>query len=212
VGASESASEDAASASQFVDIKDKHDEGPDGRRMSVSARHEAVLADGRRVVLLDDRGWTGELRVAEGGTVVALPGIWAHEAVEEIERTARFVVGPDEPFEGRTQAEMEASHWDSAMARPPQGVVHARHGRRREVPPFSGRHGASAPARAGGNHGGGDIAARREHHFRVMIRTPMSLVATEAVSVGLQILALTWFGEGTVIAMRISPDGSGTVP
>jgi len=23
------------------------------------------------------------------------------------------VVGPDEPFDGRTQAEMEASHWDS---------------------------------------------------------------------------------------------------
>jgi hypothetical protein len=58
----------------------------------------------------------------------------------------------------------------------------------------------------------GDIAARREHHFRVMIRTPMSLVATEAVSVGLQILALTWSGKGTFIATRISPDGSGTVP
>ena len=30
-----------------------------------------------------------------------------------MERTARDVVGPDEPFEGRTQADMEASHWDS---------------------------------------------------------------------------------------------------
>jgi hypothetical protein len=58
----------------------------------------------------------------------------------------------------------------------------------------------------------GDIAARREHHFTVMIRTPMSLVATEAVSVGLQILAVTRSGEGTVVAMTISPDGSGTLP
>jgi hypothetical protein len=30
-----------------------------------------------------------------------------------MERTARDVVGPDEPFEGRTRAEIEASHWDS---------------------------------------------------------------------------------------------------
>jgi hypothetical protein len=90
----------------FVDILDEGDGGPDARRMSVSARHEAVLADGRRVVLLDDRGWTEELRGGEGG-------IWAHEAAEEIERTARVVVGPDEAFEGRTQAEMESSHWES---------------------------------------------------------------------------------------------------
>ena len=63
--------------------------------MSVSARHEAVLADGRRIVLLDDRGWSGGVRVAEGGTVTALRGVWAYETVEEIQRTARFVVGPD---------------------------------------------------------------------------------------------------------------------
>ena len=34
------------------------DGGAGARSMSVSARHEAVLADGRRIVLLDDRGWT----------------------------------------------------------------------------------------------------------------------------------------------------------
>jgi hypothetical protein len=72
---------------------------PDARRMSVRARHEAVLADGRRVVLLNDRGWGG--------------GTWAQETVQEMERTGRMVVGPDEPFEGRTQADMEADHWDS---------------------------------------------------------------------------------------------------
>ena len=43
----------------FVDIDDADDAGPDARSMSVTARHEAVLADGRRVVLLDDRGWSG---------------------------------------------------------------------------------------------------------------------------------------------------------
>jgi hypothetical protein len=87
--------------------------------MSVSARHEAVLADGRRVVLLDDRGWSEELRVLgddepssqERGQVEQL-GIWAYETVDEIERTARDVVGPDEPFAGRTPADMEASHWE----------------------------------------------------------------------------------------------------
>jgi hypothetical protein len=33
--------------------------------------------------------------------------------VEEIERTARVVVGPDEPFEGRSHADMEASHCET---------------------------------------------------------------------------------------------------
>jgi hypothetical protein len=95
----------------FVDVRDEDDGGPAGRRMSVSARHEAALSDGRRVVLLDDRGWIEELRVFGGGAPSL--GIWAYETAEQIERTARFVVGPDEPFESRTQAEMEASHWDS---------------------------------------------------------------------------------------------------
>jgi hypothetical protein len=65
--------------------------GPDARTVAVTARLDAVLADGRRVVLLDDRGWSGS-------------GGWAHETAAEIERTARFVVGPDEPFEGHSQA------------------------------------------------------------------------------------------------------------
>jgi hypothetical protein len=39
----------------FVDVDDRAGEA---RRMSVSARHEAALADGRRVLLLDDRGWS----------------------------------------------------------------------------------------------------------------------------------------------------------
>jgi hypothetical protein len=103
----------------FVDIADEDDDGPDARRMSVSARHEAVLADGGRVVLLDDRGWSGQLGVGwddepseQDRLLVELPGAWASETAEEMKRTARDVVGPDEPFQGRTRADMEASHWD----------------------------------------------------------------------------------------------------
>jgi hypothetical protein len=104
----------------FVDLADDDDDAPDARRMSVSVRHEAVLADRRRVVLLDNRGWSEQLAVAwvdepsrQQRGLVELPGIWAYETVEKVERTAGDVVGPDEPFEGRTRADMEASHWDS---------------------------------------------------------------------------------------------------
>ena len=62
------------------------------RQTSVSARHEADLDDGRRVLLLDDRGCS----------VSALSDIWAMTSVEDIVLTARTVVGPDEPFGGRT--------------------------------------------------------------------------------------------------------------
>jgi hypothetical protein len=76
----------------------------DARRMSVSARHEAELVDGRRVLLLDDRGWSSSGNV---------PDIWALTSVEDIEKTARMVVGPDEPYDGRSQEDMEADHWAS---------------------------------------------------------------------------------------------------
>ena len=104
----------------FVDLNDADDAGPDARRMSVRARHEAVLADGRRVVLLDDRGWTGELRVAWRGEPsederrrAEQESIWTTETVDEMKREARDVVGPDEPFDGHSQAYMEATHWDT---------------------------------------------------------------------------------------------------
>ena len=69
--------------------------------MSVSARHEAVLKNGRRVLLLDDRGWS----------VSGPPDIWAVTSVEEIVDTARVVVGPDEPFGARSHKDMETDHW-----------------------------------------------------------------------------------------------------
>jgi hypothetical protein len=86
----------------------------DARQMSVSARHEAVLADGRRALLLDNRGWS------ESGP----PGVWATSTVEDIVDTARTVVGPDEPFDGRSYEDMEAGHWAQlAEVLRQQGIV-----------------------------------------------------------------------------------------
>ncbi|MEO5609866.1 MAG: hypothetical protein ABIQ92_09430 [Ornithinibacter sp.] len=73
----------------------------DPRRLSVSARHEALLSNGDRVLLLDDRGWS----------VSGPPDIWSSTSAEEIEDTARVVVGPDEAFDGYSQDDMVASHW-----------------------------------------------------------------------------------------------------
>lgn len=73
----------------------------DPREMSLSALHLAVLADGRRLALLDDRGWG----------VHGPPDIWRRTSVEDIEEDARRVVGPDEPYGSHSQADMEADHW-----------------------------------------------------------------------------------------------------
>ena len=70
----------------------------DPRQVSVTATLSAVLDDGRRIMLLDDRGW--------GSTQH-----WDAATVEEIEDTARTVVGPDEPIEGQTHEEVAAAHW-----------------------------------------------------------------------------------------------------
>lgn len=72
----------------------------DTRHVSVSARHEAELADGSRVLLLNDRGW-------------ASTQSWDATSREEIQETTRMVVGPDEPFEGLSGEDMAADHWNS---------------------------------------------------------------------------------------------------
>jgi hypothetical protein len=76
----------------------------------VSARHEAVLEDGSRLLLLDDRGWTEELR---GAVEDGIDDLWALTSERDIVETARTVVGPDEPFGGRTQDDMETDHWNA---------------------------------------------------------------------------------------------------
>ncbi|MQA86867.1 MAG: hypothetical protein GEV03_20110 [Streptosporangiales bacterium] len=88
-----------AAVERLVTVVDVADEVADDRHVSVDARHEAVLTDGRRLLLLDDRGW-GETRS------------WATVSAQEVEETTRVVVGPDEPPEGRTREEMEADHWN----------------------------------------------------------------------------------------------------
>jgi len=107
-----------AAVTRLVTLVDVNDEVADTRQMSVSARHEAALADGRRVLLLDDRGWTSSaLRAfwppegADGESRQDQLDTWAVTSVEDIEETARVVVGPDEPAEGRSQADAEADHW-----------------------------------------------------------------------------------------------------
>jgi hypothetical protein len=107
-----------AAVTRLLTLVDVRDDVADPRQMSVSARHEAVLADGRRVLLLDDRGWVSSaLRAYWAGEapdsdpVKDQPDIWAVTSVEDIEEDARVVVGPDEPPDGHSQEEMEASHW-----------------------------------------------------------------------------------------------------
>ncbi|HET6849614.1 MAG TPA: hypothetical protein VFH74_12190 [Gaiellales bacterium] len=91
---------------RLVTVVDARDtESP--TEMSVSVRLDAVLDDGRTVTLLDGRGWTAGLR---GPGVTEASDGWSGATAEEIERMARIVVGPDEPFGGRTQADMDADH------------------------------------------------------------------------------------------------------
>ena len=78
------------------------------QRISISAVHVAVLDDGSRAVLLDDRGWAESIR---GPGIDESTDIWAVTTEDQIARTARMVVGPDEPFGDLTQADMEAGHW-----------------------------------------------------------------------------------------------------
>jgi hypothetical protein len=76
----------------------------------VSARHEAVLEDGRRLLLLDDRGWTEAPR---GAGANEIDDLWALTSERDIVETARVVVGPDEAFDGRSQDDMETDHWNT---------------------------------------------------------------------------------------------------
>jgi hypothetical protein len=92
-----------AALTRLVTLVETEGDVADARRMSVSVRQEAVLADGRRLLLLGERGWSSSLHG---------PGdVWAQTSVEEIENTARIVVGPDEPPAGLSWADVEADHW-----------------------------------------------------------------------------------------------------
>jgi hypothetical protein len=85
-------------------------EDVDAGCISVSARHEAVLEDGSRLLLLDDRGWTEALR---GAGANGIDDLWVLTPERDIVETARVVVGPDEPYGGRSQDDMETDHWNA---------------------------------------------------------------------------------------------------
>ncbi|MFE7134949.1 hypothetical protein ACFVIM_29225 [Streptomyces sp. NPDC057638] len=78
-------------------------EGSTATTLSVSARLEAVLADGRGLVLLDDRGWTSSWLSTAGDS--------PEFSDEDFEETARMVVGPDEPADDETPEQAAAGHW-----------------------------------------------------------------------------------------------------
>ena len=101
------------------------------RRVSVTVRHEAVLDDGRRLLLLDGRGWSAEAR---GPAASEVADLWALTSREEVAETARVVVGPDEPFGGRTQEDMAAAHWNELPGRLRALGVHADPGELRQLP------------------------------------------------------------------------------
>ena len=83
---------------RLVTLADVYDDPSQPGQVSVSARHELELADGRRVLLLDDRGWGSS-------------GSWPQLTVKEIQENARTVVGPIEPPDGRSQEEAARLHW-----------------------------------------------------------------------------------------------------
>lgn len=87
-----------AAVTRLVTFADVDSDVAGTGRVSVSARHEAELADGNRVLLLNDRGWGSS-------------AVWAATSVEDIQETTRMVVGPDEPFDGRSHEDMAADHW-----------------------------------------------------------------------------------------------------
>jgi hypothetical protein len=86
----------------------------------VSVRHEAELVNGPTILLLADRGWSSHLSATSRH---ANPNM-TNMSVEDIEQTARTVVGPDEPADGRSYEHMDATHWQTiARILREQGVV-----------------------------------------------------------------------------------------
>lgn len=74
-------------------------EGANSQGVSVSVLLEAELANGRSLVVLDDRGWNSSQP-------------WDQVQPEQIRETARTVVGPDEPYGEQTMADAVTAYWD----------------------------------------------------------------------------------------------------
>lgn len=87
----------------LLTLDDPDEQDPNGYWVSVC--HDAVLSDGRQVVLLDDRGWSTSRPIDE-------------RTIDEVELTARTVVGPDQPPAGRTRAEIRSPSPTGRSQRP----------------------------------------------------------------------------------------------
>jgi hypothetical protein len=116
--------------SRFVTHVELDEAATDERRVSFSARFDAVLADGRRLVVLDDRGWSGSTFDRHGRSLDP----WAGTTARETEDAARTVVGPDEPFADRTHEDMAADHWARIAAELGRQGVEADPGELRRLP------------------------------------------------------------------------------
>jgi len=82
--------------------------------MSLSAVLELELASGRRVTLLDDRGWSSS----------GPSNIWAYTSLTDLADTARTVVGPDEPHDGEPDEDAEQGYWAQMAANARAQGVH----------------------------------------------------------------------------------------
>jgi hypothetical protein len=76
---------------------------PSTRQSSVSVRLDALLDDGRRLTVLDGRGW--DSRHSDDSPV------WPQESADGVQDAALTVIGPDRPVLGETAEEVEAWHW-----------------------------------------------------------------------------------------------------
>ena len=104
-----------AAVARLITYTDVNDwPGQPAGQVSCSAVLTAELVDGRQVVLLDDRGWSMGVRFAGGGGPLDQ---WSYVTREDVEETARSVVGPDEPADGESYAEAARMHWSSLAAR-----------------------------------------------------------------------------------------------
>lgn len=91
------------------------------RRYSVDLRHVARLADGREVLLLDNRGFSRALGfAADSGEELdlmlreaeAIGDALSYDATrEDLESAARMCVGPDEPRPDGNWEEAEHAHY-----------------------------------------------------------------------------------------------------
>ncbi len=88
-----------ASASKLVTVADLDYSSSDKTRVSVAVRLGLLLKDGGSVLLLDNRGWSTSQH-------------WADVSVDDIEKRAFDVMGPDAPQEDQDKEEMATEYWE----------------------------------------------------------------------------------------------------